>query len=65
MHYLLPSEDEWYKAAYYKSGGTNAGYWNYPTKNDLAPSNVLILSGTNNANFYDNTNGYTVTQSTG
>ncbi|MFM8496106.1 MAG: SUMF1/EgtB/PvdO family nonheme iron enzyme, partial [Planctomycetia bacterium] len=24
--FWLPTEDEWYKAAYYKSGGTNAGY---------------------------------------
>ena len=29
--YFLPTEDEWYKAAYYKGGGTNAGYWDYPT----------------------------------
>jgi formylglycine-generating enzyme required for sulfatase activity len=27
--WVLPTEDEWYKAAYYKSGGTNAGYWMY------------------------------------
>lgn len=31
---FLPSEDEWYKAAYYKGGGTNAGYWDYPTQSD-------------------------------
>jgi len=34
----LPSEDEWYKAAYYdpaKSGA--AGYWNYPTRSDVPP----------------------------
>jgi len=33
--YVIPTEDEWYKAAYYdpgKSGG--AGYWDYPTKHD-------------------------------
>ena len=34
---FLPTEDEWYKAAYYKSGGTNAGYWDYPTRSDNAP----------------------------
>ena len=27
---FLTSEDEWYKAAYYKGGGTSAGYWDYP-----------------------------------
>ena len=33
--YFLPTQDEWYKAAYYdpdKPGG--AGYWDYPTKHD-------------------------------
>jgi len=30
-HWVLPSENEWYKAAYYKGGSTNAGYWLYPT----------------------------------
>ena len=38
--YLLPTEDQWYKAAYYKGGGTNAGYWNYATQNDFAPTAV-------------------------
>ncbi len=50
--YFLPSENEWYKAAYYdpnKPGG--AGYWTYPTKSNTLPSNVLSATGTNNANF--------------
>jgi sulfatase modifying factor 1 len=37
--YFLPSENEWYKAAYYdpnKPGG--AGYWDYPTGSDTAPT---------------------------
>ncbi|MSQ97569.1 MAG: PEP-CTERM sorting domain-containing protein [Gemmataceae bacterium] len=37
--WVLPSEDEWYKAAYYdpnKTGG--AGYWKYPAKSDDAPT---------------------------
>ncbi len=38
---FLPNEDEWYKAAYYKGGGTNAGYWNYPTRSDLPPVGEL------------------------
>jgi hypothetical protein len=29
--WVLPTLDEWYKAAYYKGGSTNAGYWLYPT----------------------------------
>ncbi len=35
--WFLPSENEWYKAAYYdpsKPGG--AGYWDYPTKSNTA-----------------------------
>jgi len=57
--YFIPSENEWYKAAYFDptlSGGAG-GYWTYPTKNNSAPSNVLSATGTNNANFANN--GYT------
>jgi len=42
--YFIPNENEWYKAAYYKSGGTNAGYWLYPTGSDSAPT--AVTSGT-------------------
>jgi formylglycine-generating enzyme required for sulfatase activity len=49
--YFIPSENEWYKAAYYKGRGANAGYWSYPTQSDSAPSNVLSTTGTNNANY--------------
>ncbi len=50
--YFIPTEDEWYKAAYYKGGGTNGGYWLYPTRSNSTPSNLLSATGTNNANFY-------------
>ncbi len=49
--YVLPTEDEWYKAAYYKAGSTSAGYWEFPTRSSDVPSNVLSGTGTNNANF--------------
>ncbi len=39
--YVLPTENEWYKAAYYKGGGTNAGYWAYPTQSNTAPTAAL------------------------
>ncbi len=29
--WVIPSEDEWYKAAYHKNDGTTANYSNYPT----------------------------------
>jgi formylglycine-generating enzyme required for sulfatase activity len=30
--FYIPTENEWYKAAYYKGSGTNAGYWEYATQ---------------------------------
>ena len=36
----IPTEDQWYKAAYYKGGSTSAGYWDYATQSDLAPTAV-------------------------
>ena len=42
--YLLPTEDQWYKAAYYKGGGTNAGYWDYATQSDSTPTAVTAGS---------------------
>ena len=42
--YLLPTEDQWYKAAYYKGGGTNAGYWDYATQSDSSPTAVTAGS---------------------
>ncbi len=32
--WAVTSEDEWYKAAFYKGGSTSAGYWGYPTGTD-------------------------------
>ncbi len=56
--YYIPNENEWYKAAYYVGGGTNAGYWTYPTKSNSPPSNTLITPDPgNHANFHDSTGG--------
>ena len=49
--YVVPTQDEWFKASYYKGGGLSAGYWQYPTKSDSVPSSALSTTGTNNANF--------------
>ena len=38
--YWIPSYDEWHKAAFYKSGSTDAGYWTYATQSDTAPTPV-------------------------
>jgi hypothetical protein len=42
--FYIPTEDQWYKAAYYQGGSTNAGYWNYATQSDTAPT--AVTSGT-------------------
>ena len=57
----IPSENEWYKAAYYKGGGTNAGYWDYPTQSDTAPGNTI--GGSANQANYRKDFVYSVTQS--
>jgi len=41
---FIPTENQWFKAAYYKAGGTNAGYWLYPTQSNTAPSMVTAGS---------------------
>lgn len=58
----IPSENEWYKAAYYKGGGTNAGYLDYPTQSDVAPGNTI--GGASNQANYPYAGNYAVTQST-
>jgi formylglycine-generating enzyme required for sulfatase activity len=57
--YWIPTEDEWYKAAYYAGNGTNSGYYLYPTKSNTLPSNSLSGSATSNngANYFNG--GYT------
>ena len=62
--FRLPTENEWYKAAYYSPnyGGSGvAGYYAYATQSDTAPGNT-IGSTANQANWYTG-NGYSVTQS--
>lgn len=39
-HYFLPSEDEWYKAAYHQNNGATADYWDYATASNSAPTAV-------------------------
>lgn len=57
--WAVTSEDEWYKAAYYKGGGPNAGYWLYPTQSNSVPSNdITSPDAGNNACF--NQNGFTM-----
>lgn len=55
----IPSESEWYKAAYYdptKNGGTG-GYWLHANQSDTMTTNDIGVAGA--ANYYD-ANGYAV-----
>jgi len=50
--YFLPTENEWYKAAYHKNDGVTGNYWDYPTQSNIAPGYVNSsgnLSGTGTA----------------
>jgi len=63
----IPTQNEWYKAAYYKGGGTNAGYWQFATQSDTEPGNTIGL-GSNQANYRSSESGtavYAVTQVSG
>jgi formylglycine-generating enzyme len=57
--WVIPSENEWYKAAYHKNDGVTNNYWLYPTGTNDLPSNILNNPDYgNNANFYQS--GYTI-----
>lgn len=52
--WVIPSEDEWYKAAYHKNDGVTGNYFDYPTSSDRVPSNYLADPDPgSNATFYD------------
>jgi len=61
-NYWIPSENEWYKAAYHdKTAGLAASYFDYPTNTNDVPSNVLSSPDPgNNANFYYQLSHYTI-----
>ncbi len=63
--WVLPTQDEWYKAAYHKNDGVTGNYFYYPTGSDSVPSNDFIDPDPgNNATFYDGVQpdpaGYTI-----
>jgi sulfatase modifying factor 1 len=62
--YVIPTETEWYKAAYYNPvlNSGSGGYYTYATQSNATPGNV-IGSGSNQAN-YGPGGVYSVTQST-
>ena len=42
--FWIPDINEWYKAAYYKGGSTNAGYWKYATQSDEPPYQISAIN---------------------
>ena len=59
--WYIPSENEWYKAAYYDQtlNGGLGGYWAYATRSNTLPGNSWAnRTLPNEANFYNN--GYSV-----
>jgi sulfatase modifying factor 1 len=63
--FFIPTENEWYKAAYYSPvlNSGSGGYYTYATQSDSAPGSI-IGSGTNQANYLIN-NTFSVTQMAG
>ena len=60
--FYIPTQDQWYKAAFYKGGGTNAGYWDYATQSDTAPTPVSADStGNGSAGSTGNSANYNLT----
>ncbi len=54
--WVIPSEDEWYKASYHKDDGVTGNYWSYPTGSNTlpmseAPPGTDMTNGS--ANYYD------------
>lgn len=48
--FFVPTDDEWFKAAYYKSGSLDAGYWIFPTQSDTKPISAEPSDSPNTAN---------------
>ncbi len=76
--WFLPTQDEWYKAAYYDprttaQGGVSGNYWSFPTKSNVGPVSDQppgAIVPANSANFYKDdslangaNDGYAVTGS--
>ena len=54
--FFIPTEDEWYKAAYHdQNAGSAASYFDYPTGTNVVPGNDITETTNlgNNANYYN------------
>jgi formylglycine-generating enzyme len=47
--FWIPTENEWYKAAYYDpTNGPTGGYWKYPSRTNTVPGNTVGVTGAAN-----------------
>jgi formylglycine-generating enzyme required for sulfatase activity len=59
--WVIPTENEWYKAAYHKNDGVTGNYWNFPTRANNGVSNDLIDPDPgNNATFRPGAEEFTI-----
>ena len=55
--FAVPTEDEWYKAAYYEPGGDSDDYWLYPTRGNAQPADDVPPGFDPSANYNNVTFG--------
>ncbi len=59
--WVVPSEDEWYKAAYHANDGATGNYFNYPMSVDFGISNDLTDPDPGgHATYYSHPNDFTI-----
>lgn len=59
--WVVPSEDEWYKAAYHANDGPTGSYFNYPMSRDFGISNHLTDPDPGgHATYFRNPNDFTI-----
>lgn len=59
--WVIPTKNEWHKAAYHKNDGVTDNYFGYPTSSNAAPSNDLIDPDPgNNATYFNTPTDFTI-----
>ncbi len=56
--WVIPSEDEWYKAAYHYNDGVTGNYYNYATSGQVSSNDLIHPDPGNHATYYDS--GHTI-----
>jgi formylglycine-generating enzyme required for sulfatase activity len=60
--YFLPTENQWYKAAYHKNNGNTNNYWLLATKSDILPNGTVgsQLTSISSSSYNSGVTGYPV-----